>query len=345
MQGMAKYTLNLNGPSLKLSSGIKAASFDYVGRYQLIAEIVSRYFTATNAKPKKILDVGGLGSLLGQMLSTPITILDNEAPAEQGPSAKEKRGDGADMNSIKDNAYDVVVTSDTLEHIPPEDRKSFINELIRVSDDLVVLCAPFNHGQPIAKEEDKLQHFYKNAVGEEDRWLQEHKDHGLPKEKEILSYIPKEYSAVEVHHSSLDLWRYLLSINLLANKLGMPELHEIVHGLNIKYNEDLLFKDFTENSYRTFIVISKRNTIEIKTPNDAIKAEDYIDIIGPINDFYIEVVNRASELPLIKNKIHALETNVYDLTQANQYMVNSKSWKVTAPLRKASSIKPKQENK
>ena len=120
---MGKFQLNLDGPLLSIPDSIKSASFDYVSRYQIIAEIIHRYYAFTSTKPNRILDVGGLGSFMGQIISFPITILDS---AIRETNETESAGDGAHMGTIKDGSYDVVITSDTLEHIPPKDRRNFI---------------------------------------------------------------------------------------------------------------------------------------------------------------------------------------------------------------------------
>jgi hypothetical protein len=339
---MAKFTLNLNGPLDDIPPSIKAASFDYVGRYQLIAETITRYFAASKTKPNQILDVGGLGSLLGQLLPIPLVVFDSEASTAE--SGAEQQGDGAHMAHIKDGSYDAVVTSDTLEHIPREDRKSFINELLRVSNDLVIICAPFNRSQGAVQEEAGLQDFYKNIVGQPDRWLQEHAEYGLPREKEILAHVPADISVATFHHSSLQLWRSLLSINLLANKLGNPELHKVVHNINCAYNDNVLFSDFAEDSYRTFIVLSKKHDIQLSVPSTAPAADSYLSLFRLTNDFYLTLLEKANELPVVAEEITGIRTDIDKAMQQIEEMVHSRSWRVTAPLRGINAKTPHHHN-
>ncbi len=344
---MGKFTLNLDGPLLKIPGDVKQASFDYVGRYQLIAEIATRYF-AGSKKPRNILDVGGLGSILDKITDIPLTILDSEAEDGQAQT----QGDGANMSSIKDGAYDVVVTSDTLEHIPPRDRKNFIKELVRVSDDLVVLAAPFgDHGA--AEEERRLQTFYKGILGEEHRWLREHEEYGLPKEKETMKYFEDTgASVITVQHSSIDFWCDLLMINLLANSMGSMAVHNASARLNTYYNEHILFKDFTKRSYRTFFVASKKRKLDYRQPENVLTSKEYVEIIRLISDFYGVVTREGKRLPKMQKVVNKsaeyrrktilLQGDLDWLRTEHENMINSKSWKITKPLRKMKHPKPQQ---
>lgn len=332
---MEKFTLNLDGPLLKIPNSISSASFDYVSRYQIIAEIITRYFGASKVSKLEVLDVGGLGSILDQLIPVDTTILDNEVEED---SNTQTRGDGSHMQSIDDSSFDVVVTSDTLEHIPPKDRKSFVQELVRVSKELVIICAPFgDHGA--AKEELKVQGFYTGFSGSPHRWLQEHADYGLPTEKEIVSYIPKSAaSSTVVNHSNLNLWRQLMSINLLASDINNPSIHKSVEEINRLYNDQHLFNDFTENSYRTFIVISKSKEIIYKKPKEAATSSNNFQIYEKIGNFYSEVFKHFADIPLIINLRTQLRDSNNELEVINNkynHLVNSKTWRYTEPGRAA----------
>lgn len=295
---MAKFILNLDGPSIKIPTKLAESSFDYASRHQIIAEIIERYFK--DKKPKNILDVGGLGSPLQQMVKSPITILDEEA--EDNDPGKEK-GDGADMR-LADGSFDAVVTSDTLEHIPQNDRENFIKELVRVSDDLVILCAPFAR-LSVAEEEQKLQDYYVSLTGKEHRWLMEHKDYGLPRLDEILGYFKKAgVSTTVFHHTSLDIWRQLMGINLVSNEMGFPLVHDKATKLNKQYNKEVLFNDFTDNGYRTFILASKSKDITFQHPKPAGSySPEFTKALG---EFYESALVEAEYVPKLRKKVKDL---------------------------------------
>jgi hypothetical protein len=307
-----------------------------VSRYQLIAEIVSRYYGEKSATSRTILDVGGLGGCLDQLLPKfSVTILDSEAEAA---SQHEQKGDGAHMAAIKNGAYDIVVSSDTLEHIPKKDRKNFVTEIIRASKDLVIICAPFaDHGAEA--EEAALQAFYADTTGTPHRWLKEHKEFGLPREKEITGYFKDcGLSPVLINHNSIELWRAILATNLLAVEMSSKAVVEKSAKINQFYNQYLLFKDFTSHSYRTFIVASKHNKLTYKTPTQPAAGLESAKLVQLLADFYGTVFREYKKIPVVNElaQAHAkLSNNFEQLTTEQQHMLNSKTWRYTEPLRTA----------
>ena len=338
---MGKFILNLNGPLLKLPNNIVDGSFDYVGRYQLIAEIIHRYFDGKN--PKNILDVGGLGTFLDKIIDTPLTILDEEAhDADQ-----EKKGDGARMN-FEDGAFEAVVTSDTLEHIPQKDRKKFVSELVRVSSDLVILCAPFDN-KGVAKEEMQLQNFYTSVSGHPHRWLKEHAEYKLPN----VAYIKQCFedlgiSYLVVGHSTLALWRQIMGMNLLANEMGNRDVSMAATKVNKYYNQNILFEDFEQEGYRTFIIASKKRNISYQPNTNKMTIEHSLELLGLISDFYMTAITEPEYVPILRKKVKDLHDSTMEFAQQierlnkklelvkseNKSLLHSRSWRYTAPLRK-----------
>lgn len=321
------------------SKSISGASFEYVGRYQLIGEIITRYF-AGQTKPKRILDVGGLGSILDKLVGIPVTILDNEVVDE---ADDQMLGSGSDMAKVADDSYEVVVSSDTLEHIPPADRRSFLRELVRVSSDLVVICSPFgDYGAAV--QEATLQEIYTGFKGNSHRWLQEHVDYGLPTESKIVSYIPTDASHIVIHHSHLQLWRDLLAANLLANDMNDEPVHQKVEALNRLYNQEYLFNDFTASGYRNLIVISKKRQLSFVQPESSISPAAEAKLYRQITDFYEQVLKSSRQMPLIaavqqqlaesEHDRDMLEGALKNLQHHFDNIVSSKTWRYSEFARK-----------
>lgn len=76
-----------------------------------------------------------------------------------------------------DNSYDIVVATDVLEHVPPEDRKSFILELLRLARQKVIFSFPTENAEDFEK--------FALTLVPSHRWLQEHIDRGLPKKTDV----------------------------------------------------------------------------------------------------------------------------------------------------------------
>ena len=83
-----------------------------------------------------------------------------------------------DRLPFDDAAFDVVLSLDTLEHVPPEQREPFIDELLRVSGDFVVLGFPA--GAPYAAFMKTLIGWCRKTKRAIPGWLQEHEDLPLP---------------------------------------------------------------------------------------------------------------------------------------------------------------------
>jgi hypothetical protein len=128
--------------------------------------------------PARVLDVGGLPGQLQPHLArgSRVVTVNVEPPTDllmEGTSIP-----------VEDNAFEVVTSVDTLEHIPPADRAPFVAELLRVASRRVVLCCPYGSAEHRRGEEELLE-WFSERTGERHRWLGEHVDNGLPGEQEL----------------------------------------------------------------------------------------------------------------------------------------------------------------
>src|SRR5690606_14283313 len=112
--------------------------FDQWSRYDAAA----RAIRAMLPNGGTVLDVGcGEQMLLGLFLPQhQLTYLD---PLLEGHVGDNLIANMLTEDTVLDASYDVVVTVDALEHIPPELREGFLGQLIRVSKQGVVIAAPF----------------------------------------------------------------------------------------------------------------------------------------------------------------------------------------------------------
>jgi len=143
---------------------------DTFERHSLIAEL--------SGEPDTLLDVGGIRGELG--LFMPKTAITTINMAGEDADA---HFDG-DRLPFEDDAFEVAVSLDVLEHIPGPERHRHFSELVRVARRKVILCCPLGTPQHIAAE-DELAGWYRDTAGESHRFLQEHLDTGLPSEPEL----------------------------------------------------------------------------------------------------------------------------------------------------------------
>jgi ubiquinone/menaquinone biosynthesis C-methylase UbiE len=128
---------------------------------------------ASDFSAKTILDVGGEGYLSEFIKARVVSV--NVKMADVCYS-------GVKL-PFKDNAFDIVTSCDTLEHIPKNDRYIFINEHIRVCRKGVVICAPF--GTPAHIEAEKKIVIGVNLPEQVKTYLEEHIRYGLPLFEEL----------------------------------------------------------------------------------------------------------------------------------------------------------------
>jgi hypothetical protein len=85
---------------------------------------------------------------------------------------------------FKTGAFHTVLSTDTLEHVPPSQRGAFIAELTRVAAQRVILVFPADHGDKVDR---CLQDVYRSTGQPEPGWLYEHMEHGMPDSRAVES--------------------------------------------------------------------------------------------------------------------------------------------------------------
>src|SRR3954466_13323603 len=123
----------------------------------------------------RILDLGGAPGPIELFLPEyEVIVLDIQG---EHPGGRFVIADGGAL-PFPDDAFDAVVSLDTLEHVPTSVRSSFLSEARRVSTGAVVLSAPL--GTPgVAAAERALLEFISARLSPEFPtavWLQEHVD-------------------------------------------------------------------------------------------------------------------------------------------------------------------------
>ena len=153
-----------NLPGRKYISGV-----DTFIRHRLVSEL------ARNFRPTSILDCGGKGLLSLFMREVRVTTANIKS---------------ADINysgeslPVLDNSFDLVVSLDTLEHLPRARRMAFIRDVQRVAKKGLIICAPFGTAEHLAYEKQFLAAGIQS--GESSFYLAEHVKYGLPIPAEVV---------------------------------------------------------------------------------------------------------------------------------------------------------------
>ena len=144
-------------------------------------------------KKKRIIDIGGgTGRLELALKRTDVYIYDtNNESINIAKQYFENAiiGTGT-MIEFEDNLFDWAISVHTLEHIPKNDRKKFILEMIRISKEGIFLNFPEGG---FAKKVciNFLDRLNKNGK-EPNKWTVEHLETGVPKVEEIMNIIKEQ---------------------------------------------------------------------------------------------------------------------------------------------------------
>ena len=228
-------------------------SFDRYNRYGAISRAVR-----SSLGPGKldVLDVGDTTGYLSIFDPDLRSIgLDLVLEPEHLAGAGRIVGDGCRL-PFEDGRFDAVVTSDTLEHVPLENREAFLGELARVSRDLVVIAAPFDT-PGVAGAEELVRRFILLATGRPQVQLEEHREHGLPGLDATAERLRSSgYRVRTSGNGNLHDW---VTMMVIKHQLAArPALGPLEGGYDVLYNSLFAGRERVAPFYR-HLVAGRRN--------------------------------------------------------------------------------------
>jgi hypothetical protein len=151
--------------------------------YPVVTEIKKAHLERS-----KILEIGS-GSLgIIPYLKSEIDGIDIDFSGPQTDLINKVKGTATDL-PFRKNSYDTAIAVDVLEHLDREERKKAIYEMARVAKKLAVIVVPV--GDLSQKQDRQLKERWEKIFGEENRFLSEHVENGLPTPDEVLVTIDK----------------------------------------------------------------------------------------------------------------------------------------------------------
>lgn len=126
---------------------------------------------------------------------------------------------------FRDASFEIAVAVDLFEHLPRAVREPAVKEMARVARDRVVIAVPA--GQRAREMEERLDRFHRRRFGVSNRWLVEHRQHGLPEGPDLCDMIRQAVPSARVTligNAPLALWYVLewLDIAIPRNYLRRP---------------------------------------------------------------------------------------------------------------------------
>lgn len=150
--------------------------YDVYERHAVIARLLQR---GLEDAPGAVLDVGGHAGLLSRYLDRTVLAVN---PDFGGHVVA-----GGAALPLADNAAPAVVSLDTLEHLPGDERPALIREALRVARRMVIVAAPLGTS-PHSAAERTLEELYRRVNGYAHPYLAEHVAYGLPTVEDLAAW-------------------------------------------------------------------------------------------------------------------------------------------------------------
>jgi len=233
---------------------ISWTAFDRYARYGALARAIT-----ANLGPGRhhALDVGdNSGYLRAFAPDLDVVSVDREGNDRPLEGTRLVLGDGARL-PFPDGSFDVVVSCDALEHVPPVHRGGFLQELIRCTRDLVVVAAPFDT-PGVAGSEELVRRFVGAVTGAPQPQLGEHAEHGLPS----LDSTERTMGAAGMRVVSLgngNLQDWVLGMFVKHQVVGRGGFLDLDIGFDVFYNMALQDRSQVGPYYR-HLVIGRRSS-------------------------------------------------------------------------------------
>ena len=227
--------------------------FDQYQRYRIVEELVE---LIRQGRRLRILDIGGHPGLIADFLPQDDTFILDVQPSE---GLNCVQGDGIKLPFTSDS-FDLVVSIDTVEHIPTDQRVRFLEEQLRTSKNYVLLAAPFED-ENVSLAEQIVNQFFIKKIGHPNDSLEEHFANGLPRLDETLSFFDQNgIQHLEIPNGYLYNW--LVMMMAIPAVQILPDSEELLAMLNRFYNQNLYVSDNRRPCYRTVILASKQHSLE-----------------------------------------------------------------------------------
>jgi len=132
-----------------------------------------------------------------------------------------------------DGAFDIIICSDTLEHVNPEFRNNFISQVLRISNRFVVFTFPVSTSRIF----EKILYIgsFKRI-----KFLKEHIENGLPTKDEFYNAVKGSNFIVKREKENINrfLW---IPLKILSSVLYWKWKNKLSNFIYRKFNNYLLF--------------------------------------------------------------------------------------------------------
>lgn len=161
-----------------------------------------------------------------------------------------------DRLPFSDGSFDAVVSSDVMEHVPPQKRWDVVAEALRVTREIAVFGFP--SGPAAFLLDQQLYSDYKKRGIPPPIWLEEHMLHPFPT-SDLFRELPSEWKMKAIPNESLGFHNWVMHIEM---NRWWDRFFRLALILLPAMFESLLRKVDREPSYRMIFVLTRENPLE-----------------------------------------------------------------------------------
>lgn len=297
-----------------------ALPFDHYQRYSAVAQVAETARAHLDAGRLDLLDVGGFYRTrwaeeilpLVHFLPTDRIVAADLIPCHL-PGYVMAPGQRL---PFADQAFDLVVSCDTLEHVPQARRPEFVEELLRVARHIVILIAPFDHSATRLAERTLAD--YLASQGTHHTQLQEHLDNGLPSAEWLRAWLSdKELSSFDIADGYLHRWLWMM---LIKHTPGLSLDFQL--DLDRYYNLHYSALDRREPAYRRIFVIAQPAS-QALLPQAAATLQNEANLAPPDHDQWSAELLQAINSGQAAMLAHALQCTQGQLAEAQHQLASA----------------------
>jgi hypothetical protein len=287
-------------------------SFDRYSRYGAIARCLR---ASLGPGTHRVLDIGDSAGYLrvfdDDLVVTALDLSLTPAPLS---GTSRVQGDGTSL-PFPDQAFDAVVSSDVLEHVPQHQRSGFLRELHRVTRDLMVVAAPFDTAG-VAGVEELVRRYALLATSLPQEQLDEHRDNVLPDLEETSGAVRELFGdATVIGNGNLQDW--LVMMLLKHQLMGRPALQPLLDGADVTYNLTLAPRDTVGPFYRHLVAARRAGAVDPGDPPGDRGADlDPAVVLGAMASANLTEVVRQDAVPRLDELVHKAIAQEAQLRQA-----------------------------
>jgi len=198
----------------------------------------------------RILEIGSGPQGIGQFYRHPFVGCDVTFTSNPKAPMQPVVCSGTDL-PFADGSFDIVIASDVMEHVAPEQREKLVKEALRVTQEAAIFGFPC--GAPAFEIDKKLLAFYRKQKMQPPVWLEEHMLYPFPG-RDLFQSLPDGWSVRSKPNESLIFHYWVMRKEMLrpwdyAFRLAVLMMPGVVRWILKFFNH--------EPSYRTIFIVTR----------------------------------------------------------------------------------------